>query len=270
MSDAPHDPNISPDRTTDEAEAPAVEEPENPWAFLESPPKDEPERDDDVLRLKDVSKSWLAGYILKKGCLTLLIIFVALIACDMFLTSSKYNREARLVHANAMRCSTRLKEISESLDCLIYPDRMPDSLREEVEPVEITPDMTVADLIREAVRQGILSEGRNGKYLCCPRSGEPYLVFSERASVLLQKPEPHKHIPIVIDPPNAHDESRLTMFICRLFHMHSTDYAFTARVLYANGTIGTLTREEAEKLVAERSPMPITFVLEPETEEKPE
>ena len=250
-------------------EAPAGKEPENPWAFLESPPKDEPEQKD-VLRVKDVSKSWLTGYILKKGCLTLLIIFVALIACDMFLTSSKYHREARLVHANAMRCSTQLKEISESLDCLISPDKMPESLRNEVETVEITPDMTVADLIREAVRQGILSEGRNGAYLRCPRSGEPYLVFSEPASVLLTKYGPHNQVPILMDPPHAHDESKLTMFVCRLFHMHSTDYAFTARVLYANGTIGTLTREEAEKLVAERSPVPITLVLEPETKEKPE
>ena len=267
MSDDPHDAKAEPDRTTDEG--PAGKEPENPWAFLESPPKDEPEQKD-VLRVKDVSATWLTGYILKKGCLTLLLIFVALIACDMFLTSSKYHKDAELVHAKAMSCKNRLREIEESLDYLSHPDKMQESLREEVEPVEITPDMTVADLIREAVRQGILSEGRNGKYLCCPRSGEPYLVFSEPASVLLQKPEPHKRIPIVMDPPHAHDESRLTMFICRLFHMHSTKYAFTARVLYADGGIETLTREEAEKLVAERSPVPITLVLEPETEEKPE
>jgi len=267
MSDAPHDAKTEPDRTTDEG--PAGKEPKNPWAFLESPPKDEPEQKD-ILRAKDVSKSYLTGYILKKGCLTLLLIFVAFIACDMFLTSSRYHRDAQLVHANAMRCSTQLKEISESLDCLIYPDKMSESMRDEVETVEITPDMTVADLIREAVRQGILSEGRNGKYLCCPRSGEPYLVFSEPASVLLQKPEPHNRIPIIMDPPDAHDESRLTMFISRLFHFHSTKYAFTARVLYADGGIETLTRGEAEKLVAERSPMPITLVPEPETKEKPE
>ena len=255
--------------TPEKNEAPAGKEPENPWAFLESPPKEEPEKKD-ILRAKDVSKSYLTGYILKKGCLTLLVIFVALVACDMFLTSSKYHRDAEKIHVNAMRCSTRLKEISESLDCLIYPDKMSESMRDEVETVEITPDMTVADLIREAVRQGIPSEGRNGKYLCCPRSGEPYLVFSEPASVLLTKYGPHNQVPILMDPPDAHDESNLTMFVCRLFHMHSTDYAFTARVLYANGTIGTLTREEAEKLVAERSPVPFSFDPEPETEEKTE
>ena len=77
MSEDPHDAKTDPDRTTDEG--PAGKEPENPWAFLESPPKDEPERDDDVLRLKDVSKSWLAGYILNKGCSFLIIILGVLI-----------------------------------------------------------------------------------------------------------------------------------------------------------------------------------------------
>ena len=230
-----------------------------------SPPKEEPERKD-VLRVKDVSKSWLTGYILKKGCLSLLLIFAALVACDMFLTSSKYHHDAQLVHANAMRCASWLKQISESLDCLTHPDKMQEPLSVEVEPVEITPDMTIADLIREVVRQRILRE----KDLRCPRCGEPYLVFSEPVSVLLTKTDSHNRIPIVMDPPHAHDESRLTMFICRLFHMHSTNYAFTARVLYANGTIGTLSREEAEKLVAEKSPVPLQLDPEPETEEKPE
>ena len=36
--------------TTEKNETPAAEEPENPWAFLESPPKEEPERKD-VLRV---------------------------------------------------------------------------------------------------------------------------------------------------------------------------------------------------------------------------
>ena len=75
MPDDPHDSNHDPTRT-DEGAAP--EEPENPWAFLDSEPEEEPERDD-VLRLKDVSKSWLAGYILNKGCSFLLIILGVLI-----------------------------------------------------------------------------------------------------------------------------------------------------------------------------------------------
>ena len=255
--------------TTEKNETPAATEPKNPWAFLESPPKEEPKRDPDVLRVKDVSKPWLAGFILKKGCLTLLIIFGTLVGCSLILDST-YHRDADRIRARALHCVSHLRQISIGLDYLTRPDRIPEKLRDEIEPVEITPDMTVADLIREALRQGILDRGPGGKYLCCTRTGEPYLVFSAPASVLLQELEPHKRIPIVIDPPHAHDESKLTMFVCQLFHMHSTDYAFTARVLYADGGIETLSREEAEKLVAERSPVPITLVLELETEEKNE
>jgi hypothetical protein len=130
--------------------------------------------------------------------------------------------------------------------------------------------MTVADLIREALRQDILDGGPGGKYLCCTRTGEPYLVFPAPASVLLQEPEPHKRIPIIMDPPDAHNEGKWTMFICRLFISRSAEYASTARVLYADGGIRILSREEAEKLVAERSPVPFSFDPEPETKEEAE
>ena len=253
--------------TPENNEAPAGKEPENPWAFLVSPPKEEPERKD-VLRLKDVSKSWLARYILKKGCLTLLILFAAWVACDMFFTSSRYRYDAKRILTNAMLCSFQLRQIDIALNDLAYPDTMPETEppRDKVEPVEITPDMTVADLIREALRQELLVEGE----LRCPQSKEPYLVFSEPASVLLQEPEPHKRIPIVMDPPDAHNEGKWTMFICRLFFSRSAEYAFTARVLYADGGIKILSREEAEKLVAEQSPVPFSFDPEPETEENAE
>ena len=253
MSEVPHDPNT-----------PAAEEPKNPWAFLESPPKEEPEHKD-VLRVKDVSKSWLAGYILKKGCLTLLIIFGTLVGCDIFL-DSMYHRDADRIRARALHCVSQLRQISIGLDYLTHPDRIPEKLRDKVEPVEITPDMTIPDLLREAAHGGKLDE----KCLHCPANGAPYHVFSEPASVLLQEPEPHKHIPIVMDPPHAHDEGKWTMFICRLFFSRSAEYAFTARVLYADGGIEILSREEAEKLVAERSPVPFKLDPEPGTKEEAE
>ena len=248
-------------------EAPAGKEPENPWAFLVSPPKEEPERKD-VLRVKDVSKSWLARYILKKGCLTLLILFAAWVACDMFFTSSRYKYDAKRILTNAMLCSFQLRQIDIALNDLAHPDTMPETAppRDEVERVEITPDMTVADLLREALRQDLLDETG----LRCPQSKKPYLVFSEPASVLLQEEAPHNRIPIVMDPPDAHDEGKWTMFICRLFFSRSAEYAFTARVLYADGGIKILSREEAEKLVAERSPVPFSFDPEPETKEEAE
>ena len=251
--------------TEEKNETPAPEEPKNPWAFLESPPKEPPESED-VLRLKDVSKSWLAGYILKKGCLTLLIIFAAWVACDMFLTSSRYHYDAKRILTNAMLCSFQLRQIDIALNDLACPDTMPETgpPRDKVEPMEITPDMTVADLIREALRQDLLDESG----LRCPQSKEPYLVFSEPASVLLQEPEPHKRIPIVIDPPDAHDEGKSLTFVCRLLFSRSAEYISTVRVLYADGGIETISNEEAEKLVAERSPVPIEFDPEPETKEK--
>ena len=252
--------------TTEKNETPAAEEPENPWAFLESPPK-EPEHDDDVLRLKDVSKSWLAGYILKKGCLTLLVIFVSLVGCDMILTSSRYHYEAKRIRTNAMYCSSRLRQIDIGLCYLAYPDKMPETLRDKTEPVEITPDMTVADLIRETLRQDILDEWS----FRCPQSREPYLVFPVPASALLQEDDPrnpHERIPIVMDLPDAHDESKWTMFVCRLFFSRSAECISTARVLYADGGVGTISMEEAEKLVSKYSPVPVGIA--PEAQNAPE
>ena len=239
---------------TDKSAAP--EEPENPWAFLVSPPKDEPERKD-VLRVKDVSKTWLTGYILKKGCITLLVIIAALIACDLILSSSRYHYEAKRIWTNAVYCQSRLRQVGEGLNRLIHPDKMPESLRGKVEPVEITPDMTVADLIREVLRQDILDEW----FFRCPQSREPYLVFPVPASVLLE-PDPQNRIPVVMDLPDAHDESKWTMFVCRLFFRRSAEYAFTARVLYADGGIETISRVKAEKLVAEKHPVPLRLSKE--------
>ena len=241
--------------TTEKNEFPAPKEPENPWAFLESPPKEEPERED-ILRVKDVSKSWLAGYILKKGCLTLLVIFVTLVGCDMVLDST-YHRDADRIRARAQGCRFQLRQISIGLDYLTHPDRIPEKLRGTIELVEVTPDMTVDDLIREALRQDILDGGPGGKYLCCARTGEPYLVFPAPASALLQDPEPHKRIPVVMDPPHAHDESRLLTFICRLFYGHCAKYISTARVLYADGGSESISCEEAEELVRKYHPEPL-------------
>jgi hypothetical protein len=178
----------------------------------------------------------------------------------MFFTSSRYRYDAKRILTNAMLCSFQLRQIDIALNDLACPDEKPETepLPDKIEPVEITPDMTVADLLREALRQELLDESG----LRCPQSREPYLVFSEPASVLLQEPEPHKRIPIVMDPPYAHDEGKWTMFVCRLFFSRSAEYAFTARVLYADGGIEILSREDAEKLVAEKSPVPISLPAE--------
>ena len=59
-------------------------------------------------------------------------------------------------------------------------------------------------------------------------------------------------------------------FVCRLFYGGSAKYISTARVLYADGGIESISREEAERLVTELSPVPIEFYPEPETKEEAE
>ena len=76
-----------------------------------------------------------------------------------------------------------------------------------------------------------------------------YLVFPVPASVVLDGslPEP---VPILMCPPGAHGDKR------------------GSNVLYSDGSTKSLTVEEAEKLVAEQSPVPLKIVFEsnPETE----
>jgi len=239
---------------------PATEKPENPWAFLESPPK-VPEPADDVLRLKDVSTAWLAGHIFKAGCFTLLILFASFIGCCTII-DSRYHHDADRIMGNASDCLLNLRHIGEGLYYLTHPDKAPEKLRGEIKPVKITPDTTVADLIRKALRQEVLYEGPDGKYLLCARTGEPYLVFSVPASELFPAIDPHDRIPIVMDPPAAHDESKSFAFVCRLFYGHSAKYISTVRVLYADGGIVSISREEAEELVRKYHPEPMDFFQE--------
>ena len=210
----------------------------------------------DVLRLKDVSASWLAGHILKIGCFTLLILFVGFIGCCTFI-DSRYHHDAHRILGNASDCMSQLHHIGEGLYYLTHPDKMSEELRGEIEPVKVTPDMTVADLIREALRQEMISRRPHVDYLCCARTGEPFLVFPAPASILLQKEDPHNRIPIIMDPPDAHDESKSLTFVCQLFYGFCVKYISTARVLYSDGGIETISREEAEKLVAEQHPVPL-------------
>ena len=125
------------------------------------------------------------------------------------------------------------------------------------EGFELPPDWTVADLIREAVRKDRQSPYpqrficrnvryvRSFPYLKRERTEvtSPYLVFPVPASVVfdqsLQQP-----VPILMCPPGAHGDKRGSM------------------VLYSDGSTNCLTSEEAEKLVAEHSPVPLEIVFE--------
>ena len=268
MSEDPHDPNTEPDQTD---EAPAAEkEPETPWAFLESPPKEAPEQED-VLRLKDVSKSWLAGYILNKGCSFLIIILGVLIGGGALF--GEIEDRARLGRQYSLDCISRLSHIGKAMYYLVKQDggNETDAAGQDTRkepPFELKPEHTVADLIREALARGILQK----EDLCC-RWGEgrpPYLVFPLPASVMLQEPEPHKRIPILIELPEFHRKNETFYKILMWLPGKDSEYLTSPRVLWADGGAGIITAEEAEKLLSELPPVPIRFDPEPETEEKTE
>ncbi len=138
------------------------------------------------------------------------------------------------------------------------------------EGFELPPEWTVADLIREAA-------GKDFK-TCQPRPGESfaekghrlekeylcrsvhyerkfpylrrerkevvrqYLVFPVPASAVLDGSLPQP-VPILMCPPGAHGDERTP-------------------VLYSDGSENNLTKEEAEKLAAEQSPVPLEIVFE--------
>ena len=130
---------------------------------------------------------------------------------------------------------------------------------------ELPPEWTVADLIREAVRKDRQSPlpAPEKDFICrnvrdervflvrCRRVevNSPYLVFPVPASVVfdesLQEP-----VPILMCPPGAHGNKRGSM------------------ILYSDGTTKAMTSEEAEKLVAEHSPVPLEIDFEPPAEEE--
>lgn len=124
---------------------------------------------------------------------------------------------------------------------------------------ELPPEWTVADLIREAVRKDRQSpHPMEENYFICrniskvrecdfPYDLRPYLVFPVPASVVFD--ESQQPVPILMCPPGAHDGKHCSM------------------VLYSDGTTNPLTPEEAEKLVAEHSPVPLEIEFETGPEE---
>ena len=243
--------------TEEKNETPAAKEPENPWAFLESPPKEAPESED-VLRLKDVSKSWLAGYILNKGCTFLVVIVGAIILGGAIF--GEIEDRARLNKRYAFDCVSRLSQIGKGLYYLVDPDKKNDSSASgqdtQESPFELRPEHTVADLIQDVLSRGLLRE----EDLRC-RWGEghpPYLVFPLPASVLLQEPEPHKRIPILMELPEFHRKSEIFYQIWQWLPGKG-GYVSSPRVLWADGGAGIITMEEAEKLMKEHPPESIKF-----------
>ena len=196
---------------------------------------------------------------MKNVLLILLVILLGFVGGCIFI--EPYQHHAFHAHLYATRCTATLGgHIGRVLYNMARPDEDPEFWQGVMEPLpEITPDMTVADLIREALQRKFIPE----EELCCPYSKRPYLVFPAPASVLLQPENPQHRIPIVMDCPDSHME---TDFMVKLFMARDSHtgkkYHLTARVLYADGGVGTINMEEAEELVSKYSPVPIEIAQE--------
>ena len=123
---------------------------------------------------------------------------------------------------------------------------------------DLPPEWTAADLIREAVRKDrqsplplpekafICRNVRDERVFLVRRRrmevDAPYLVFPVSASVVFD--ESQQPVPILMCPPGAHGGKRGSI------------------LLYSDGSQKCLTAEEAEKLVAEQSPVPLEIIFE--------
>ena len=128
------------------------------------------------------------------------------------------------------------------------------------EGFELPPEWTVTDLIRDVVRkkrQSLRSLIQEKDFICRNVRYEreylvrrqrvevtsPYLVFPAPASVVFDE-SIQEPVPILMCPPGAHGDKRGSM------------------VLYSDGSQKSLSPEEAEKLAAEKSPVPFEIDIE--------
>ena len=188
---------------------------------------------------------------MKKAIFGLIGLVMIYFGIGMFMN---LDHKAFLVRAYTGECIIGLHRLGETMYNLV-------NHTDESEPAfELRPEHTVSDLIREIVSRGNLPP----EDVCCRYGdGLPYLVFPESASVFLKDNE-EQRVPVLMDRPDSHRESTFLMAMFRLYpwYRYSGKLALTSRVLYSDGSIETLTREDAEKLIAEKSPVPIALPAE--------
>ena len=192
---------------------------------------------------------------MKKAIICLICLVVIFFGIDL---GMNLDHRAFLVRAYTGDCIVGLNRLGEVMyDLVNHPD--------EAEPAfKLRPEQSVSDLIREIVNRGTLPP----KDVCCKYGdGLPYLVFPEPVSVFLKDNE-EQRVPVLMDRPDSHRESAFLMSMFRLYHWHwnKGKLANTSRVLYSDGSIVTLSREDAEKLIAAKSPVPISLPAEYQAE----
>ena len=199
---------------------------------------------------------------------------IALAGLVWFIGHAAYEHRSIVTYLYTTECVSQLDKIDEAMYYLVTGDCINSSYRALFEnndqdpPFEIRPEHTVSDLVREALRRDLLEE----KDVCDMRGGrQPYLVFPVPASWMWHDyfvkkgiREPAKDVPektpVLMDRPGAHMESAKLMMIYRIFTLRTgLSAALSSRVLYSDGSIGVISREEAEKLVSDLSPEPIEF-----------
>ena len=207
-------------------------------------------------------------------CARVCVVVIALAGLVWFIGHAAYEHRSIVTYLYTTECVSQLDKIDEAMYYLVTGDCINSSYRALFEtddrepPFEIRPEHTVSDLVREALRRDLLEE----KDVCDMRGGrQPYLVFPVPASWLWHDyfvkkgiREPAKDVPektpVLMDRPGAHMESAKLMMIYRVFSLKKgLSAALSSRVLYSDGSIGVISREEAEKLILEHAPRPIEF-----------
>ena len=170
----------------------------------------------------------------KKASPGMLICVIFMIAILVFLLlAPRYSRNL----GRSFRCFTNMKA---------FPDYMAHTA-EEMEPEDLA-KMTVADLLQESIRKGKMKENQ----VVCPIDGRPYDIFPLSAAGFVRRFESGNQDPIPVA-------------MCRSLHEKREGWSgwykiyYGTPVVYTDGQMKYLSRDEAEKLISELSPKPIDF-----------
>ena len=153
------------------------------------------------------------------------------------------------------------KDAVRAAECMHNLNQLGKRLYESTHGEGFDPDAgwTVPDLIRESVHGGKLDE----TILHCPATGAPYSVFSIPAAVCAKHGGlvPAKPVPVAMCRPDAHRRRKGVFYFPK---------EYGAMVLFSDGNVKRVSREEAEKLVSEMSQQVPANESDPKTEEKPD
>ena len=174
-------------------------------------------------------KKWQLGL----GGVFLILLVGILLA--LFVPNKTFGLMGPRDRAKAAYCAHHLYQIGHHL-----------SLMAKEKDSEVRNGATIPDLLREAAHSGKLDE----TLLHCPATGAPYHVLSVPAAQIFLRSEDAAPIPIVMDAPGAHGK-------------------LGSNVLYSDGSFKLVPPEEAEKILARFSSVPIELEPEAQNEVKP-